>query len=211
MINNCSDDEKQWYDDRRKVYRPIGEVHVLLIGESPPNPQSGRRHFFYLPQFLWPDYLYRAVAQAIYGIRVDYYAEEKDLEKNRILANLRDDGFWLIDAVECPIGSVLRIPGGLTKKEEKKLRKRLRQDLLADPNTISNLIQRCIHGNPSRGVITCHRGVFKQSEQALSDAKINVLADLPFPRYERDISTFVSGMKQALRDGGWNLQTSQWQ
>jgi hypothetical protein len=54
-----------WYEQLREQYRPT-RLQVLLIGESPPDPGSGRRRFFYAPT-LQIDNLYRGVGQALYG------------------------------------------------------------------------------------------------------------------------------------------------
>jgi hypothetical protein len=82
-----------WYEVLRERYRPA-RLKVLLIAESPPDPGVGERRFFYAPTLSY-DNLYRGVAQAVYG-------RAWVSEKVKVLERLRDDGFWLIDAVEHP-------------------------------------------------------------------------------------------------------------
>lgn len=54
-----------WYDELRNRYRPP-DLHALLVAESPPDPGSGERRFFYSPR-LAADNLYRGVVEAVYG------------------------------------------------------------------------------------------------------------------------------------------------
>ncbi len=53
-----SDDAVAWYEELREQHRP-SRLCVLLIAESPPDPGSGERRFFYSPA-LTIDNLYRA-------------------------------------------------------------------------------------------------------------------------------------------------------
>lgn len=85
-----------WYEDLRAANRPA-RLRVLLIGESPPDPGAGERRFFYSPR-LTIDNLYRGVADAVYGEHGDVDLRDKPT----VLARLKEDGFWLIDAVTSP-------------------------------------------------------------------------------------------------------------
>jgi len=91
-----------WYEQLREQYRPQ-HLRILLVAESPPDPGDGERRFFYSPLLTY-DNLYRGVAQAVYGERPDVNVRDKP----RVLGLLRDDGFWLIDAVEHPINKTTR-------------------------------------------------------------------------------------------------------
>jgi hypothetical protein len=76
-------------------------LRYLLVAESPPDPGEGERRFFYSPA-LTADNLYRSVAEAVYG-------EDRNVDlrnKPAVLDRLRQDGFWLIDAVETPVNKL---------------------------------------------------------------------------------------------------------
>jgi hypothetical protein len=170
-------DALAWYDDLRRRYRPA-RLRVLLIGESPPDPGSGARRFFYAPT-LSHDNLFRGVAQAVYGDPVDLR------NKVAVLERLRDDGFWLIDAVERPVN-----------KTTSGARRR------AIVGAVPQLIERCRELAPERGAIICHGLVYKLAAAALCQADVPVLHDeaLPFPLGNWR-AQFVAGMRQALGDG----------
>jgi hypothetical protein len=87
-----------WYEQLRSKHRP-SRLRVLLIGESPPKSNESARRFFYSPVLTRHDNLYRGVAQALYGERVDVDIRDK----SAVLARIQSDGFWLIDAVDEPI------------------------------------------------------------------------------------------------------------
>jgi hypothetical protein len=165
-----------WYEQLREQYRP-DRLEVLLIGESPPDPGTGRRRFFYAPT-LQIDNLYRGVAQGLYGDRPGL-----DLaDKPAVLRRLQGDGFWLIDAVDPPIN---QLPPG----------PRLAAITAAAPQ----LVARCQKLAPRRGVIICHRVVYQVAAPSLRDAGVRVLHDqpLPFPlgNWRAD---FVAGLRRAL-------------
>ena len=165
-----------WYEQLRERYRPE-RLEVLLVGESPPDPGAGQRRFFYSPQ-LTADNLYRGVAVAVYGTdpTVDV------LDKPAVLARLRLDGFWLIDAVGYPVN---KLP---TSARECALRE-------AAPD----LVHRCKALAPRRGVIICHGKVHAAAAQLLREDGITVLNQepLPFPLGNWR-ARFVSGFRRAL-------------
>jgi hypothetical protein len=88
-----------WYDALRKRYRPA-QLKILLIGESPPDPNGDEQRFFYSDILHRYDNLYRGVAAAVYGPHI---VSQKD--KSAVLTDLCQAGFWLIDAVEYPINN----------------------------------------------------------------------------------------------------------
>lgn len=87
-----------WYDQLREEYRP-DSIRYLLVAESPPDPGSGCRRFFYSPDLSQHDNLYRGVAQAVFGLEEDFDATRKV----EVLQRLKAKGFWLIDAMRRPI------------------------------------------------------------------------------------------------------------
>lgn len=165
-----------WYDDLREQYRPA-QLRVLLIGESPPDPGDRDRRFFYAPTLAKEDNLYRGVAKALYE-----YEHIDIRDKPAVLTRLRDQGFWLIDAVDEPIN-----------KKTRPQRRRLIRAELAD------LVAACVELAPERGAIICHVLVYEVAAQPLRRAGVRLLHDqpLPFPigNWRDD---FAAGMRAAL-------------
>lgn len=165
-----------WYEELRQQYRPA-RLRVLLIAESPPDPGAGERRFFYAPR-LTIDNLYRGVAQALYGERSDIDVSDKAA----VLERLREDGFWVIDAVEEPIN---------------KLAAAARARAIAE--AVPSLVERCGELAPECGVIICHGKVYAAAAPALRRAGVRVLHEepLPFPlgNWRRQ---FVDGFQHAL-------------
>lgn len=166
-----------WYEELRQRYRPK-QVKVLLIAESPPDPGSGQRRFFYSPQ-LTIDNLYRGVAEAVYGQEPGFDISDKP----EVLNRLKADGYWLIDAVERPIN-----------KESNAARR------AAIRAAAQDLVERCRSIDPQRGIIICHALVHKLTAPTLRRAGITILHDapLPFPlgNWRRQ---FVRGFRACLR------------
>ena len=165
-----------WYEKLRTKYRPA-RLRVLLVGESPPDPGSGIRRFFYAPELSY-DNLYRGVAEAIYGLEPEFDVRAKAA----VLGRLKADGFWLIDAVECPIN---------------KLPDKARRNAIAA--AAPRLVERCQELAPERGVIVCHSLVYELVAPQLVAAAVPVLHNepLPFPLGNWR-AQFVSGARAAL-------------
>jgi hypothetical protein len=168
----------EWYEELRERYRPT-RLRYVLIAESPPDPGEGERRFFYSPA-LTIDNLYRSVAEAVYGERDDVDVRDKPA----VLHRLREDGFWLIDAVEYPVNKL-----GSSDRAR------------AINAGVPRLIARCIELGPERGAIICHGKVYAATAQALRDAGVPVLHDvaLPFPLGNWR-ARFVEGFRRALQD-----------
>jgi hypothetical protein len=161
----------------RADYRPE-RVEVLLIGESPPDPGEGELRFFYAPE-LRADNLYRGVVEAVYGLELDGV---KATPKTEMLGRLRNDGFWLIDAVEEPIN----------KRTPRERSEAIREG-------VPDLVRRCKAIAPRRGVVICHGEVYKLTADALRAAGVRVLHDepLPFPLGNWR-GRFVRGLRESL-------------
>jgi hypothetical protein len=168
----------EWYEELRERYRPT-RLRYLLIAESPPDPGEGERRFFYSPT-LTIDNLYRSVAEAIYGERDDVDTRDKPA----VLERLREDGFWLIDAVEYPVNKLASSDRARAIREG-----------------VPRLIAKCIAQGPEHGAIICHGKVYAATAQALRDAGVPVLHDeaLPFPLGNWR-ARFVEGFRRALHD-----------
>jgi hypothetical protein len=165
------------YEALRDQYRP-DRVRVLLIGESPPDPGQGALRFFYSTSLAAADNLYRGVAAAVYGEEPGFDLRDKPA----VLARLRADGFWLIDAIEYPIN-----------KDSTPIRKRAIRD--AAPR----LVERVRQLDPVSGVVICHGVVYDAVADALREAGVRVLHDepLPFPLGNWR-QRFVTGLRGAL-------------
>jgi hypothetical protein len=148
-----------WYEQLRESYRPEA-LRVLLIGESPPDPGAADRRFFYAPTLSRYDNLYRGVAEALYGDTEGFSVEEKTGNLDR----LRDDGFWLVDAVEHPINK--------TSRAERKR---------AIERAAGALVQHCIALAPEEGIIICHGLVHEAVAPRLRRAGLPLLHSEPIP------------------------------
>jgi hypothetical protein len=171
-----NDDMLTWYDELRQKYRPT-HLKVLLIAESPPDSDENNRRFFYAPELSRYDNLYRGVVEALYG-----YATIYKYDKTKVLERLRDDGYWLIDAVESPINNL-----------DKPVRRR------AIKAGVPSLVTRCQELAPQRGIIICHSVVYELAAARLIDGGVTILhkGSLPFP-LGNCRADFVQGMRQAL-------------
>lgn len=135
--------ELGWYEKLRHEYRPE-RIRLLLVGESAPDPRGGDRRFFYSATLSQHDNLYRGVSSALYGLDVEFDVNQKKGNLQRI----KDDGVWLIDAVETPVNSQ-------TKSARRKVIRA----------AIPNLVKRCRELDPSVGVLICHTVVFEAPDQ----------------------------------------------
>ena len=171
-----------WYEELRQRYRP-NLVRLLLIGESPPDPRDADRRYFYAPTLSQHDNLYRGVSEALYGSLVDFDVRAKVAN----LAQLREDGVWLVDAVEHPVNA----------RSKSERRRAIRQN-------VSGLVERCLIINPTLGAILCHGPVYDATAEPLRQAGIRVLHDdaLPFPLGNKR-AEFVAGVRRALAAAGW--------
>jgi hypothetical protein len=170
-----------WYEELRDAHRPQ-RVRLLLIGESPPDPRDGPRRFFYAPT-LAVDNLYRGVAEALYGEEGTFELQDKP----SALRRMRDDGVWLIDAVQHPVNRA-------SMAERRKALRAGRR----------NLVEACAAIDPTVGVIVCHSVVFKEVAPQLRAADVSVLHDtaLPFP-LGNTRRRFVEGARASLQAAGW--------
>lgn len=166
-----------WYDDLRDQYRPE-RVRYLLIGESPPDPATGDRRFFYSPTLTGPDNLYRGVAEAAYGTEPNFDITDKP----EVLERFRADGYWLVDLCDHPVN---HLQSGQRRRE-------LRQ-------AVPDLITRARTISPAVGAIVCMTPVFRLLNEPLRTAGVRVLHDdpLPFPmNWQR--ARFIEGFRSAI-------------
>ena len=86
--------------------------------------------------------------------------------KPAVLERLREDGFWLIDAVDERVNKAART----------ERRRRVRA---AAPR----LVERCLDVAPRRGVLVCHDLVFEAAAEPLRAAGVRLVQgqSIPFP------------------------------
>ncbi len=168
---------KSWYERLRSKYRPK-KTRILLIGESPPDPRSHERRFFF-SSVLKADNLYRSVAMALYGRERAFDVKHK-VEN---LERMKRDGVWLLDAVSHPVN--------LHSKAERRRAIREGADYL---------VKRVKKLSPATGVIICHSVVYRECADSLRQAGITVLHKkaLPFP-LGNTRAQFIAGMRSALK------------
>ena len=166
-----------WYDELRDNHRP-DVVEVLLVAESPPDPGSTDRRFFYSPTLDGKDNLYRGVATALYGRETDF-----DLTaKATVLRRIQRDGFWLIDLCDEPVNHL-----------PPSARRRALQDAVPD------LVARAVAVAPTRGVIVCMTPVHRLVAAPLEAAGVPVLHDTPLPFPMSWLrADFVEGFRHTL-------------
>lgn len=172
----------RWYDELRDRYRPTS-VRLLLIGESPPDPRSAERRFFYAPMLAY-DNLYRSVVLALYGTDPGFDVSAKADN----LARLRDDGVWLVDAVDEPVNAM--------SKPERVRRIRA---------SVPSLLAKCRDARPSVGIIVCHSVVYSAVAPSLRSEGLPLLHDepLPFPLGNKR-AEFVAGVRRSLGLSRWH-------
>lgn len=83
----------------QEKYRPQ-KIRYLLIAESPPSDPS---RYFYFENVKARDALFLETMKALYPSRWDTAANLRR-QKKQFLDRFRDDGFYLLDAVEVPLG-----------------------------------------------------------------------------------------------------------
>jgi hypothetical protein len=166
-----------WYEELRASYRPA-EVRYLLIGESPPDPGSMERRFFYSSVLSQYDNLYRGVAEAMYGLDPGFDVTRKVTNLDR----LKSDGFWLIDAVEHPVNK------GSASARRAAIR-----------SAVPGLIGRCQEVSPRLGIIICHTLVYDEAALFLQEAGLRLLHDRPIPfPLGNWRATFIEDVRRAI-------------
>jgi len=89
------------YEEIRKQYKPA-HISLLLIAESPPpSPQiQSSRQFYYADRIRRDDRLFTNTIWALYPETVDLTEEELEAEKQAWLLRLKQDGIYMIEALE---------------------------------------------------------------------------------------------------------------
>jgi hypothetical protein len=96
----ASDGDETGFAAARRRYRPP-RIRYVLVAESPPQAASGR--FFYYEDVTEGDSLFWETMKVLYPD--DYRASDPPRHRKReFMGRFRDDGFYLIDAVDEPLG-----------------------------------------------------------------------------------------------------------
>ncbi|OGC91087.1 MAG: hypothetical protein A2142_07090 [candidate division Zixibacteria bacterium RBG_16_48_11] len=91
------------YQRAREKYRP-NRIKVLFIAESPPAFKEKPR-YFYLENVPDKDFLFIEMMKTLYKKEFSNYDRSPEM-KRRFLTKFRDEGYFLIDAVEFPINQL---------------------------------------------------------------------------------------------------------
>jgi len=169
--------EAPWYAALRERYRPE-RVHLLLVGESAPDPRSADRRFFYAPTLTGADNLFRGVLLALYHHR--FPPGSAGASKVPWLERLKGDGVFLIDLVPFPVNGLSSGP-----------RARARRDAAADTVAVA------VNLRPD-GIIVCHAPSFEVLRAPLREAGVPLLHDAPIPFPLGNMrARFVEGVRVA--------------
>ncbi len=93
----------QVYEDARRKYRPL-RIKYLLVAESPP---ADPNRFFYFEDVRTRDSLFLETMKVLYPMDFKTAAETRR-RKHEFLRRFMEDGFYLIDAVDRPLGRASR-------------------------------------------------------------------------------------------------------
>lgn len=82
-------------------YKP-DKTKTLFIAESPPFKREGEElRYFYFEKVSGKDFLFRCTMEVLFPEEYEVYKTSKD--KAPLLTKFRDNGYFLIDAVDYPI------------------------------------------------------------------------------------------------------------
>lgn len=149
-----------WYSKLREQYRP-NKIHVLLIGESAPDPRAEQPRFFYAPTLTGADNLFRGVVLALYEHR--FPRGSAGASKEPWLERLMSDGIFLIDLVPFPVN-------GLKAAARARARR----------NGVEATVTHAKRLGPN-GIIVCHDPSHRVLAGPLRDAGLPLLHEEPIP------------------------------
>ena len=121
------------FDEARRKYRPK-QIKCVLVAESPPTVESGR--FFYFEEVSRGDSLFWETMKALYPKDCPQSGYPRH-RKREFLERFRDDGFYLLDAVDSPLGKASRmIKCQRIRQSLPRLQRDLREVCAADTKVI---------------------------------------------------------------------------
>jgi hypothetical protein len=149
------------YDKVRLKYKP-SHIKYLMVAESPPPPSDTQssRQFYYTDRIRRDDRLFVNTMQALYGDAADLKAAELEAAKTRWLGRFKNDGWYMIEALE--------------ESQEHEVTKKQRQAKIAA--ALPKLIERVRHlAGPDTKLILLKSNVFEVGAEPLRAAGFNVL------------------------------------
>ena len=147
----------------RVRYQPTN-IKYLLLAESPPESQPHEFRFFYNPENENKDYFFRSVMQVIFP---DFKALYRKGDKGKLLERFKEEGFFMIDAVDTPINNM----------PEKERNQQIASEINARVAEIQKLISK------QTPIFLIKKNIFNIFHPVLKEMGFNVCHDerLPFP------------------------------
>ena len=149
------------YEKLRQQYRP-DNIDVLLIAESPPPSAEaqGSRHFYRSQTPRRDDRLFLNTIKAVFSETEGIADTELEETKEHWLQRFKDEGFYMIEALETSL--------------QHKVTKPQRQEKIKQ--ALPRLIERVGElASPATGIVLIKSNVFDVAAEPLREAGFNVL------------------------------------
>ncbi|HET6747091.1 MAG TPA: hypothetical protein VFH06_03235 [Candidatus Saccharimonadales bacterium] len=170
------------YEKLRLTYKP-DHIACLLVAESPPPPPSTQssRQFYYTDRIRKDDRLFINTIRALYPETLEIPEPALEEQKEKWLQRFKDDGFYMIEALEV--------------SQSHKTTKQERQEKIAE--ALPSLIKRIKKlANPKTKIILIKSNVFDVAAEPLKKAGFTVLntelVDYPGQFNQRDYREKIS-------------------
>lgn len=172
------------YESARRKYRP-SRIRYLLIAESPP---VDPRRFFYFEEVRTQDALFLETMKVLYPSDFKTAAETRR-RRPEFLRRFMDDGFYLIDVVDMPLGRLNR---------SDKMRK-IQRAVSSLPRKVQES-----DGGDAR-IILISSLVYRMCNRPLRDKGFEVANEraIDFPSLGRQVQ-FRRKFQETLRRAGWS-------
>jgi hypothetical protein len=163
----------------RQRYRRA-RIKVLFVAESPPKSSDDEVRFFYNPRQERWDHMYRVVMQAVFP-----EFEYRPREKEGWLRKFQEQGYYLIDATDCPINR-------LSPTERRRELSAAVDDKLSEIGRLVGL---------STPIVLVKKNIFAAFYRPLRGAGYNVIHEsfLPFLSHGNQ-ARFVEACRTRLRE-----------
>jgi hypothetical protein len=149
------------YEAVRQKYRPA-HIKLLLIAESPPPPPhiQSSRQFYYTDRIRRDDRLFTNTIRSLYPQAQQLSENELQDQKQKWLQKLKDDGIYMIEALE--------------ESQVHEITKKQRQEKISA--SAPRLIERLKHlADKDTKIILIKSNVFDAAAEPLRQAGFNVL------------------------------------